>query len=111
METFYRMIFKMENIIYRIVMMLFLITSTNLFFCNCSSEKRRVQEIKKLYNKSLDLTSGYEIYPSSEYGYVLKLRDSLKVITYMDEPPCTECIVKLLAERKRIIEKMKKDIP
>lgn len=79
---------------------------------SCVQSDRRVEEIRKLSGREMEFCGQYEVYPKSMSADFRKMLDSsLKIMTYIENPPCTECIASTLVQWKDIINDIDSEIP
>lgn len=97
----------MKNIILKLSF--FLIYS--LVSCKQNLNDRCMNEVRTLSGSKIEFPGNYEVYPSfMEDSLWTVMRHQLKVLTYIEEPPCTECIASTLAQWKEIISEIDSEL-
>lgn len=80
--------------------------------CGSGNSGRRSEEVRRLSGRQIELCQPYKVYPESMASVFDKMWNSpLKIITYMENPPCTECIASTLVQWKEIMAEIDSDVP
>lgn len=82
-----------------------------LVLCSCQKEDRVTKEIKEMYGRKITFVSGYE---SISYNDSLSvdsiIKKKIKIVSYIDDFPCTSCTFNMLEDWISTIETLSKDV-
>lgn len=92
---------KMRNII------MYILLGTTLLG-SCTRNDRMQEEVEELHEKSISFPTGYVSTNPSLTDRTLNSK--AKVITFIENPPCTQCIIKTIHIYQREIAKISKNI-
>ena len=66
-------------------------------FCACNNEERVIREIKELSGREIIFPSGYvSLSCDKSLSIDSLLMQNIKIVSYIDDLPCTECGVRML---------------
>lgn len=84
----------------------FLCIVISLFF-SCTSEERKIAEVKQMIGRHIDFGNDYTIIPDSlSFSVQEMINGDTVVISYLDEISCTECTIKMLKKWHEFIKRI-----
>lgn len=87
---------------------LFLAVLTSILF-SCQEKSRTIREVEEMYGRKITFVEPYEIISSNESMESI-IEKEVKVVSYIDDFPCTDCTLNMLIDWIEVINSIDKDL-
>lgn len=75
--------------------------------CSCNNEDRYVKEIKQLIGRNITFPLGCQVIPQEDSCIIQAyIKETEKIVTYMDDFPCTECGINAMRDCSNYVKSM-----